>query len=70
MLLKEKDSGLLIEILDLEALFLPTHDDVLGQKQAGEEEQDAELYPKSELLFLSNEQLPNCWIDPDYRMAM
>ncbi|MBW4552279.1 MAG: acetyltransferase [Aphanocapsa sp. GSE-SYN-MK-11-07L] len=69
MLLKEKDSGLLIEVLDLEALFLPTHDDVLGQKQAGEEEQDPELYLKSKLMFPSDENLPKCWLNPNYQSA-
>jgi len=67
MFLVDKRSGDLVRIVDLEALFDPFHGDVNGQSQAGEEEQDPELFEKHQLMFASGESLPTCWLDPDYR---
>ncbi|AFZ09202.1 hypothetical protein Osc7112_4936 [Oscillatoria nigro-viridis PCC 7112] len=67
MLLKEKESGDLIKILDVDALVNPTKNEVLGQNQAGEEEQDPEKFPKSKLVFPSGEVLPRCWTDKNYK---
>ena len=67
MLLKERTSGHIVEVLDLQGLFNLYHDEIEARSQFGEEAQDPELYKKSELVFLSGEALPRCWMDPDYR---
>ncbi|WP_449418304.1 acetyltransferase [Phormidium nigroviride] len=66
MLLKEKESGTLVEILDLEALLSPMKNEVPGQIQAGQEEQQPDSFAKETLIFPSGETLPRCWIDADY----
>jgi hypothetical protein len=35
----------------------------------GEEMQDADKFPKSDLIFPSGEELPKCWLDVHYRDA-
>lgn len=67
MLLKQKSTGHMIEILDLAELANLHRDEVLGRSQEGEEQQDAAMYRKSDLAFLSGEELPRCWTDPHYR---
>lgn len=67
MLLKDKQTGTLIKILEPEVLFDPFQPEVVGQEQAGEEEQDPAAFPKAQLVFLSNEPLPQCWLDANYR---
>lgn len=67
MLLKHKPSGDLIEVLTSDALYNPCRDSITGTIQAGEEEQDPELFSKSELIFPSGESLPTCWLDAHYR---
>lgn len=67
MFLKDRHNGHTIEILDLPELFSLHQNDVLGRDQVGEEAQDPEPYHKSDLLFLSGEELPMCWMDPEYR---
>ncbi|MEZ9542669.1 acetyltransferase [Vibrio sp. 10N.286.48.C11] len=42
-------------------------DSIEGRFQAGEEQQDPEMFKKSELMFMSGEELPRCWTDPNYR---
>ncbi|MEH2314020.1 MAG: acetyltransferase [Nostoc sp.] len=69
MLLQEKESGNLVEILDIEALFSPKETTVKGQYQVGEEEQDPESFEKRKLNFPSGESLPQCWIDTNYKSA-
>ncbi|MEH2333813.1 acetyltransferase [Nostoc sp.] len=69
MLLQEKESGNLVEILDIEALFSPKETTVKGQYQVGEEEQDPESFEKGKLNFPSGESLPQCWIDANYKSA-
>jgi hypothetical protein len=61
MLLKEKTSGDLIRILEVEQLWDPFTDQVKGRNQAGEEEQPPMSYEKSRLIFPSGEPLPQCW---------
>ncbi|MCM2375020.1 acetyltransferase [Aporhodopirellula aestuarii] len=68
MFLKEKVSGDLIRIDDLEELFSPHETVVQGRRQAGEEEQDTGQFSKSDLAFPSGEPLPQCWIDASYQM--
>ncbi len=68
MLLKDKQTGTLLKILDTDALIDPSKATVKGRDQAGQEEQDPEEYSKDALLFPSDERLPRCWMDPDYQM--
>lgn len=67
MFVKEKQSGDLIRVSDLQQLSSPLSGSVDGRRQAGEEEQDQKSYAKRELVFPSGETLPRCWIDPDYQ---
>lgn len=67
MLLAEKSTGHVIEVLDIQALLDPLDSTVRGSLHYGEEAQDPELFAKSELSFPSGEALPQCWTDPDYR---
>ena len=67
MLLQEKESGDLIQILDVEALISPTKNEVPGKNQAGQEEQETATFAKSKLVFPSGETLPRCWTDENYK---
>ncbi len=67
MFLQDKSSDTLIEITDLETLFNPLRNEIEGRIQEGEEEQDPQPFPKQDLTFASGEELPRCWIDPNYR---
>ncbi|HEY9811689.1 MAG TPA: acetyltransferase [Halomicronema sp.] len=67
MLLKEKESGDLIKIVDVDALIIPTRKEVEGCIQAGQEEQDPTTFDKNQLVFPSGETLPRCWVDSDYQ---
>jgi hypothetical protein len=66
MLLKDKTTGNLVEILDFEALIDPNQNSIPGQGQAGQEEQNPESFQKESLKFPSGEDLPRCWIDVNY----
>lgn len=70
MFLQDKQSGVLVEILDLEALFNPMEQSVPGQVQEGQEEQEPLPAQKDNLIFPSGEALPRCWIDANYRDQM
>jgi hypothetical protein len=67
MFLKEKNSDRMVEVLELDDLFNPSHQELLGRYHAGEELQDPEQFSKQELEFPSGEPLPRCWVDPHYR---
>ncbi|MEO6861322.1 MAG: acetyltransferase [Microcoleus sp.] len=67
MLLQEKESGDLVEIIDIESLVSPTKNKVSGRIQAGEEEQDPANFEKAKLVFPSGEVLPRCWIEENYK---
>lgn len=67
MFLQHKPTGALIEVMELEEMSDPNCDGLVGRSHAGEELQDPETYPKSELIFPSGESLPRCWIDPEYK---
>jgi len=69
MFLKQKKEGHLVEVLGLSDLFNPTHKTVVGRLHYGEEMQDAEKFPKTDLIFPSGEELPKCWLDVHYRDA-
>ncbi len=67
MFLKQKKDGHLVEVLSLNDLVNPTHKNVVGRLHYGEEMQDPDKFPKSELQFQSGEDLPRCWVDVHYR---
>lgn len=67
MLLQDKQTGELIEILDVQALSDPTQSAVPSQSQDGQEEQDPVKLEKANLAFPSGESLPRCWVDANYR---
>ncbi len=67
MFLKERNSQDLVEVLDTDALFDPCQAELTGRLHAGEELQEPETFAKANLLFPSDEPLPRCWLDPNYR---
>jgi hypothetical protein len=67
MLLKERCNGHMVEIMNLIDLMNLNSNMVLGRYQEGEEQQDPEQFKKTNLVFLSGEDLPRCWTDPHYR---
>ncbi|MFV9616579.1 MAG: acetyltransferase [Gammaproteobacteria bacterium] len=67
MFLQEKAHHEMIEILSLSDLFDPFNKTLVGRYQHGEEVQDPEKFNKSNLQFLSGEDLPECWLDAHYR---
>ena len=67
MLLKEMSSGHMVEVLSLVDLINLNCDEVVGRYQEGEEPQDPKKFKKTDLIFLSGEELPRCWTDPHYR---
>ncbi|MBW4681725.1 MAG: acetyltransferase [Microcoleus vaginatus WJT46-NPBG5] len=66
MFLKDKETGSLIKIEDVESLFKPTQQEIEGRDQDGQEEQNTASFKKSQLIFPSGESLPRCWMDADY----
>jgi hypothetical protein len=69
MFLQSKVSQTLIKIADIETLFNPLQQEISGRSQEGEEEQDLESYAKQDLAFPSGEELPQCWLDSNYRSS-
>ena len=69
MFMKEKATDDLIRIDDTKQLANPQEPSVVGRRQAGEEEQDAKPFGKSDLVFPSGESLPRCWVDADYQTS-
>ncbi len=69
MYLKLKQSGDLVEVLDVGLLVDPCQDEIPGRLHAGEELQDPAPFAKAALCFPSGEALPRCWLDPHYRDA-
>ena len=67
MFLKDKSNNDLVEVLTLKDLFDPFCNKLIGRYQHGEEPQDPGTFKKSDLIFLSGEALPRCWIDAHYR---
>jgi hypothetical protein len=67
MYLKHKTSHKLVEVLQVQELFDPCKNGVTGRYHAGEELQEPETFRKVELIFPSDEALPKCWLDPDYK---
>ena len=69
MYLRDKQSGDLVEVLDMAAMVDPCIAELQGRFHAGEELQDAAVFIKSNLEFPSGEQLPRCWQDAAYKTA-
>jgi len=67
MFLKDTTNGNMVEVLSLNDLFNPNHQQLVGRYNAGEELQDPEKFSKLNLEFLSGESLPRCWLDVHYR---
>jgi hypothetical protein len=67
MFLTEKETGHLVEVMDLSALFDPFIGEVKGRYNLGEDLPEPEMFAKSKLTFNSGEALPRCWTDPHYR---
>lgn len=67
MFLKNRHNGNIVDVTTMRDLTNLYNENVSGQYQAGEELQDVEEFKKSELVFLSGEELPRCWTDPHYR---
>lgn len=67
MYLKDRQSGDLVEILDVPSLTDPFKAQVSGRFHSGEEMQDPHLFAKDELGFPSGESLPRCWREPEYQ---
>lgn len=67
MFLQEKRNHEMIEVLSLSELFDPFNQTLIGRYQHGEEVQDPETFNKSNLQFLSGEELPKCWLNAHYR---
>jgi len=67
MFLKDKNTGDLVEVLDMSAMVDPCRADLEGRFHAGEELQDPAHFFKDGLEFPSGEGLPRCWTDAAYR---
>jgi len=67
MLLKEKDTGHLIEVLEPKELFDPFSKTFTGRLNFGEDVPDPDQFDKASVEFPSGEALPRCWLDPHYR---
>ena len=60
-------SGDLVEVLDIARLVDPSNDVIAGRFHAGEELQEPAHFNKRKMTFPSGEDLPACWLDPNYR---
>ena len=67
MLLKTKKDDVLVEIAEVTELINPSKEEVMAQIQEGQEEQPSESFKKSDLVFPSGENLPQCWLDSNYQ---
>ena len=67
MLLMEKETGHLIEVLDPTEVFDPFKDSFTGRLDFGEDVADPDSFNKVSVSFPSGENLPKCWKDPHYR---
>lgn len=67
MFLKDRKSGDLVEVLSVADLIDPCKETLPGRFHAGEEMGEPSTFSKSDLLFPSGEELPRCWLDPDYK---
>ena len=68
MFLRDKNSGDLVEVVDVTQLIDPNQESVKAVSHVGEERGDPAMLKKSALSFPSGESLPVCWLDPHYRV--
>lgn len=67
MLLQNKATSTLVEVMDIQSLINPMENEIFIRMQSGEEEQDPEINQKENLIFPSGEELPRCWLDSNFR---
>ncbi|MGV6818498.1 MAG: hypothetical protein ACWA44_14675 [Thiotrichales bacterium] len=67
MFLSEKNSGHLVEVLDVAQLFDPFSKTFTGRLNYGEDLPEPQDFNKADVAFQSGEPLPKCWVDPHYR---
>jgi len=67
MILKQRTTGLPVEILDPKQLFSLFESELIGRYKAGNNLDFTNEFKKSDLIFTSGEELPLCWLDPHYR---
>jgi hypothetical protein len=67
MLLKQNSTGKLVQVVALQDLTNPFHEQVEIRLHYGEEAQDPEPVDKQDLIFPSGEALPRAWTDAHYR---
>ncbi|MEA3641211.1 MAG: acetyltransferase [Lamprobacter sp.] len=67
MFLKHKSTDKLMQVVELQDLMNPMHEQVVMRLHYGEEAQDPETVDKQALRFPSGEALPRAWTDPHYR---
>lgn len=68
--LQNKETGTLVEVVDIQSLINPLDEEIEVRVQEGQEEQDPEPLQKINLGFPSGEDLPRCWIDPAYQASL
>ena len=67
MLLMEKETGHLIEVLEPTEVYDPFKDSFSGRLDFGEDVAEHDTFKKVRVSFPSGENLPKCWKDPHYR---
>jgi len=67
MFVKQKSSGHLIEVLNMQDLYDPSQTSFEGRLNIGEDLPDPEQFSKDDTIFPSGEALPKCWVDTHYR---
>ena len=67
MLLMEKETGHLIEVLEPTEVYDPFKDSFSGRLDFGEDVNEPDSFNKLSVCFPSGESLPKCWLDPNYR---
>lgn len=64
---RHNDDASLVEVLNVKQLFNPFDARVQARLHGGEELQDPQEYPKTDLFFPSGEALPRCWLNSHYQ---
>ena len=67
MLLKERLSGKIVEVIDIYELTNPYDKQLVGCLQWEDGIHDPECFDKKVLCFPSGEELPQCWLDENCR---
>jgi hypothetical protein len=67
MFVKQKSSGHLIEVLEMQDLYDPSKATFKGRLNIGEDLPEPEHFDKTDTIFPSGESLPKCWVDTHYR---